>query len=197
MRTILSPGCSIPSLIFHYQCVCSCVCIWCWLLCRCACESERVLCEEAKCSNDHNTFSSSVGMSIEWLTGVSQVLGSRPDVFSCELKLYIYLMMIVLKIAALHYLRCNEVSDVKFKGLVKCISCLYQHWFIDQDVLSLTFHLKQWFSVIFFSFSYVYNEFYQELLKENSNPRLKGNRKGIIVKGKEFYIPILNTFPTR
>ena len=41
------------------------------------------------------------------------------------------------------------------------------------------------------------NKFYQELLKENSNPRLKGNRKGIIVKGKEFYIPILNTFPTR
>ena len=28
--------------------------------------------------------------------------------------------------------------------------------------------------------------FYQELLKEKSNPRLKGNRKGIIVKGKEF-----------
>ena len=42
-----------------------------------------------------------------------------------------------------------------------------------------------------------YIDFYQELLKENSNPRLKGNRKGIIVKGKEFYIPILNTFPTR
>ena len=58
-----------------------------WLLCRCACESERVLCEEAKCSNDHNTFSSSVGMSIEWLTGVSQVMGSHPDVFSCELNL--------------------------------------------------------------------------------------------------------------
>ena len=39
-------------------------------------------------SNDHNTFSSSVSMSIEWrLTGVSQVvgLGWRPDVFSCEL----------------------------------------------------------------------------------------------------------------
>ena len=35
--------------------------------------------------------------------------------------------------------------------------------------------------------------FYQELLKEKSNPRPKGNRKGIIVKGKEFYIPILNT----
>ena len=56
VRTILSPACAIPSLIFHYQCVCSCVCIWCWLLCRCACESERVLCEEAKCSNDRNTF---------------------------------------------------------------------------------------------------------------------------------------------
>ena len=27
VRTILSPGCAIPSLIFHYQCVCSCVCI--------------------------------------------------------------------------------------------------------------------------------------------------------------------------
>ena len=40
------------------------------------------------------------------------------------------------------------------------------------------------------------HQFYQELLKENSNPQLKGNRKGIIVKGKEFYIPILNTFPT-
>ena len=38
------------------------------------------------------------------------------------------------------------------------------------------------------------HKFYQELLKEKSNPRLKGNRKGIIVKGKEFYIPILNTF---
>ena len=42
-----------------------------------------------------------------------------------------------------------------------------------------------------------FEEFYQELLKENINPRLKRNRKGIIVKGKEFYIPILNTFPAR
>ena len=41
------------------------------------------------------------------------------------------------------------------------------------------------------------SKFYQDLLKEKSNPRLKGNRKGIIVKGKEFYTPILNTFPTR
>ena len=41
------------------------------------------------------------------------------------------------------------------------------------------------------------HKFYQELLQEKSNPRLKGNRKGIIVKDKEFYIPILNTFPTR
>ena len=39
--------------------------------------------------------------------------------------------------------------------------------------------------------------FYHELLKEKSNPRLKRNRKGIIVKDKEFYIPMLNTFPTR
>ena len=39
--------------------------------------------------------------------------------------------------------------------------------------------------------------FHQDLLKEKSNPRLKGNRKGIIIKGKEFYIPILKTFPTR
>ena len=33
--------------------------------------------------------------------------------------------------------------------------------------------------------------------KGKKQSRLKGNRKGIIVKGKEFYIPILNTFPTR
>ena len=39
-------------------------------------------------SNDCNIFSSSVGMSIEWLTGVSQVVGTRPDVFSCELNSY-------------------------------------------------------------------------------------------------------------
>ena len=32
-------------------------------------------------------LSSSAGLSIEWLTGVSQVPGSRPDVFSCELKI--------------------------------------------------------------------------------------------------------------
>ena len=56
VRAILSPGCAIPSLIFHYQCVCSCVYIWCWLLYRCACGSERVLWEEAKCSIDCNTF---------------------------------------------------------------------------------------------------------------------------------------------
>ena len=35
-------------------------------------------------SNDRITFSSSVGMSIEWLTGVSQVVGLFPDVSSCE-----------------------------------------------------------------------------------------------------------------
>ena len=42
-----------------------------------------------------------------------------------------------------------------------------------------------------------YKKILSRATKGNSNPRLKGNRKGIIVKGKEFYIPILNTFPTR
>ena len=42
-----------------------------------------------------------------------------------------------------------------------------------------------------------YTEILSRATKGNSNPRLKGNRKGIIVKGKEFYIPMLNTFPTR
>ena len=46
-------------------------------------------------------------------------------------------------------------------------------------------------------FTIILLQFYQQLLKEKSNPQLKGNRKGIIVKDKEFYIPILNTFPTR
>ena len=62
----------------YYQCVCSCVCIWCSLLCRYACKSERVLCEEAKVPIMAIRFSSSVGMSIEWLTGVSQVEGFAP-----------------------------------------------------------------------------------------------------------------------
>ena len=88
MRTILSPCCTISSLIFHYQFVSSCVCIWCWLICRYACESERVLFEEAKVPMIAILFSSSVGMSIEWLTGVSQVVGSRPDKFSCELNFF-------------------------------------------------------------------------------------------------------------
>ena len=56
-----------------------------FILCRCACESERVLCEKSNVPMIAILFSSSVGMSIEWLTGVSQVVGSRPDVFSCEL----------------------------------------------------------------------------------------------------------------
>ena len=60
-------------------------------------------------------------------------------------------------------------------------------------------HLKQEMSLVpeFNASTGWFYKFYQELLKEKSNPRLKGNRKGIIVKGKEFYIPILNTFPTR
>ena len=28
VRTILSPGCAIPSMIFHYQCVSSYVCVY-------------------------------------------------------------------------------------------------------------------------------------------------------------------------
>ena len=53
-------------------------------------------------------------------------------------------------------------------------------------------------SLIRFSFqNYIDIQILSRATKGNSNPRLKGNRKGIIVKGKEFYIPILNTFPTR
>ena len=40
--------------------------------------------EEAEVPMIALLFSSSAGMSIEWLTVVSQVEGSRPDVFSCE-----------------------------------------------------------------------------------------------------------------
>ena len=47
--------------------------------------------------------------------------------------------------------------------------------------------LSRLFSFIFFFFFFFF--------LSKSNPRLKGNRKGIIVKDKEFYIPILNTFP--
>ena len=85
VRTILSQCCTISTLIFHYKCVSSCVYIWCWLFCRYACESKRVLFERAKVRMIAILFSSSVGMSIEWLTGVSQVVGSCPVVFSCEL----------------------------------------------------------------------------------------------------------------
>ena len=48
-----------------------------------------------------------------------------------------------------------------------------------------------------YSIKSVIEFFLSRATKRNSNPRLKGNRKGIIVKGKEFYIPILHTFPTR
>ena len=43
--------------------VCPFMCVYMMLVALSMC--LRVLCEEAKCSNDHNTFSSSVGMSIE------------------------------------------------------------------------------------------------------------------------------------
>ena len=110
----MSPGCAISSLIFHYQCVFTCVCIWCWLLCRYACESERVLCEEAKAPMIAILFSSLVGMSIEWLTGVSQVVGSRPDKFSCELKF----------IKALVYTLCED-NLVPWLRYYQCVfSCV-------------------------------------------------------------------------
>ena len=51
--------------------------------------------------------------------------------------------------------------------------------------------------LIILCFNLIYKRILSRATKGNSNPRLKGNRKGIIVKGKEFYIPILNTFPTR
>ena len=51
--------------------------------------------------------------------------------------------------------------------------------------------------VIKFFFRWKRRQILSRATKGNSNPRLKGNRKGIIVIGKEFYIPILNSFPTR
>ena len=56
---------------------------------------------------------------------------------------------------------------------------------INSVVKTCNYHIRNLYSIL------------SRATKGNSNPRLKGNRKGIIVKGKEFYIPILNTFPTR
>ena len=78
------------------------------------------------CSNDRNTFSSSVGMSIEWLTGVSQVVGSRPDVFSCELKIYIHIYMHIKYTwlwtdkSQMSYLWVSE-GNVKVMSKLRCI----------------------------------------------------------------------------
>ena len=112
-----------PSLIFHYQFVCSCVCIWCWLLCRYACDSGRVLCEEAKAPMIAILFSSSVGMSMEWLTGVSQVVGSRPDVFSCELN-FIKALVYTLCDDNLVPLLCYSFSDISLS--VCLFMCVYR-----------------------------------------------------------------------
>ena len=86
VRTILSPGCAIPSLIFHYQCACSCVYMMLVALPMCLRVWAGIMWGSQVFQWSLYFLSSSVGMSIEWLTGVSQVLGSRPDVFSCEYK---------------------------------------------------------------------------------------------------------------
>ena len=106
----------------YYQCGCSCVCIWCSLICRYACESNRVLCEEAKVPIMAILFSSSVGMSIEWLTGVSQVEGSRPDVFSCELN-FIKALVYTLCEDNLVPLLCYSFSDISLS--VCHFMCVY------------------------------------------------------------------------
>ena len=75
--------------------------------------------------------------------------------------------------------------EVTVNFAAPCLWDLIEHLVAVQLIVLRTVHVTS------------YSLFYQELLKEKSNPRLKGNRKGIIVEGKEFYIPILNTFPTR
>ena len=85
------------------------------------------------------------------------------------------------------YLRANTVMYVY-------ISTVYIYAYESMSMYSM------YVDVCMYMYIYIYIYiilFYQELLKEKSNPQLKGNRKGIIVKDKEFYIPIFNTFPTR
>ena len=86
-------------------------------------------------------------------------------------------------------------------AIKNCISANFNllYWtFLFISLHFLSYHDKVHYSSKKCNFIFYDSlNFYQELLKENSYPRLKGNRKGILVKGKEFYIPILNTFPTR
>ena len=125
VRTILSYCCAIPSLSFHYQCVSSCVYIWCWLLCRYACESEQVLFEEAKVPMIAILFSSSVGMSIEWQTGVLQVVGSLPDVFSFDLNFIKALVYTLCEDNLVPWLRYSfsDISLSVFLFMCVCIWC--------------------------------------------------------------------------
>ena len=112
-------------MIFHYQCVSSCVCIWCWLLCRYACESERVLFEEAKVPMIAILFSSLVGMSTERLTGVLQIVGSLPDMFSCELNFIKALVYTLCEDNLVPWLRYSfsDISLSVFLFMCVCIWC--------------------------------------------------------------------------
>ena len=98
------------------------VCIWCWLLCPYAYESERVLCEDAKVPMITIIFSSSVGMSIDWLTGVSQVVGSRPDVISCDLNFIKALVYTLCEDNLVPWLRYS-LSDISLS--VCLFMCVY------------------------------------------------------------------------
>ena len=89
--------------------------------------------------------------------------------------------------------KCRHYPQVT--GGVILLSSIEWVIFVIREIILHGFFLFKLLFCEFFPPQFV--KFYQELLKENSNPWLKGNRKGIIVKGKEFYIPILNTFPTR
>ena len=61
-------------------------------------------------------------MSIEWLTGVLQVVGSRPDVFSCELK-FIKALVYTMCEDNLVPLLCYSFSDISLS--VCLFMCVY------------------------------------------------------------------------
>ena len=89
------------------------------------------------------------------------------------------------------------VLEVKINELIWCTHCENVIG-IEKGALNRLYSLLQQVHDSHFPHvSLIKSIFYQELLKEKCNPRLKANRKGIIVKDKEFYIPIFNTFPTR
>ena len=74
--------------------VCLFMCVYMMLVALSMCLRVGVgIVEEAKCSNDRYTFKL-LGGFVDRVTGVPQVLGSRPDVFSCELKIHLRLWCI-------------------------------------------------------------------------------------------------------